>query len=222
MLLDLFCGAGGAAMGYHRAGFDIVGVDIAPQPNYPFAFIQGDALDQGSWGYSVGYRIDDFDVIHASPPCQGYSEMHNHRRQIHPRLIEETRRRLESWGGVYVIENVPGAKRHMRDPVRLCGSSFGLGVRRHRLFESNTPLQDLPCRHEWQLPRFKIYDHGRWYLARTAPVYGNGGCKADDRWAEAMGIDWMSRRELVEAIPPAYTHYLGAQIAARLEHEAAA
>lgn len=132
-LLDLFCGAGGAAMGYHRAGFEVVGVDIKPQPRYPFAFVQGDVL-------KPPVDTSAFDVIHASPPCQGYSTQTADPSR-HPRLIERVREMLVATGLQYVVENVEGARRAMRDPVRLCGSSFGLDLRRHRHFESNVVIE---------------------------------------------------------------------------------
>ncbi len=199
-LLDLFCGAGGAAMGYHQAGFDVVGVDIKPQPNYPFRFWQGDALDTDNW---PDWPID---AIHASPPCQAYSDMHG---SDGPRLIEPTRELLETTGLPYVIENVEGAPLH--DPIKLCGSMFDLDVERHRLFETNWAIGNhhWPCRHRIWAPRFDVYDHGKHYKARTVPVYGTGGGKAAEHWGHAMGIDWMTRSELAEAIPPAYTEWIG-------------
>ena len=130
-LLDLFCGAGGAAMGYHRAGFDdITGVDIKPMPRYPFKFIQGDALE-----YLAAHGAE-YDVIHASPPCQAYSIMQhaNHMRKDHPDLVDSVRDALKQTGKPWIIENVPGAP--LIDPILLCGLSFGLRVIRHRLFES--------------------------------------------------------------------------------------
>lgn len=145
-LLDLFCGACGAAMGYHRAGFDVAGVDIRPQPNYPFEFHQDDAFDvfdRISSGHHMSW-IDQFDAIHASPPCQAYSVANNiHGRKDHPELIEAARGLLQETGLPYVIENVPGAP--LIDPVTICGLSVGLNVKRHRLFETNFPLMVPPC-----------------------------------------------------------------------------
>jgi DNA (cytosine-5)-methyltransferase 1 len=205
-LLDLFCGAGGVAMGYHRAGFDVVGVDIKPQPNYPFRFWQGDALYTDNW--------PDFPIaaIHASPPCQAYSAMHG---STGPDLIGPTRELLEATGLPYVIENVEGAPLH--DPIKLCGSMFDLDVERHRLFETNWPLGDhhWPCRHQIWAPRFDFSDHGKNYKSKTVPVYGTGGGKAAEHWEAAMGITWMTRAELAEAIPPAYTEWIGSRL---LEH----
>lgn len=201
-LADLFCKAGGAARGYWLAGFDVVGVDIEPQPNYPYEFHQADAME---------YPLDGFDVVHASPPCQGYSTKTMNQSR-HPRLIAPVREMLERNGVPYVIENVEGARSEMVDPIRLCGSSFGLGVRRHRYFESNLPLEPLPCDHKAQVPQYDLYDHGRWYKSGVVHVFGTGGGKGKEHWPEAMGIDWMTNAELVEAIPPAYTEYLGEQV----------
>lgn len=203
-LLDLFAGAGGAAEGYHRAGFEVVGVDIDPQPNYPYEFHQADAVTFPYYG---------FDAVHASPPCQGYSTKTRDKSK-HPLLISVMRERLRSVP--FVIENVEGARSEMVEPIRLCGSSFGLDVRRHRLFESNWPLVAPPCNHRWQTPRFSVYDHKRHYLARTVPVFGEGGGKAREHWADAMGIDWMTDAEMAEAIPPAYTEWIGRQLHAYL------
>jgi DNA (cytosine-5)-methyltransferase 1 len=213
-LLDLFCGAGGAAVGYHRAGFEVVGVDINPQPRYPFEFHQGDALT---------FPLDGFDVVHASPPCQGYLNEHfrktpsGHVRRDHPRLIEVVRDRLIASGLAYVIENIPGARRCMRSPVMLCGSSFGLAVRRHRLFECSAPALSLPCQHprEPKYPTQYRPKNGQNPLSTVVQVYGNG--KGTWMWGPAMGIDWMRREELSQAIPPAYTEFLGRQLLAALE-----
>lgn len=139
-LLDLFCGAGGAAEGYRRAGFDdIVGIDLYPQPNYPFRFFEDDAM---AWGFDLGY----FDLIHASPPCQAYSSTRTLHENEYPRYVERIREFLVQAEVPYVIENVVGAP--LINPVKLCGSSFGLGVRRHRLFESNMALMSTGCRHD--------------------------------------------------------------------------
>jgi DNA (cytosine-5)-methyltransferase 1 len=214
-LLDLFCGAGGAAMGYHRTGFDILGVDIAPQPHYPFEFIQADALD---------FPLDGFDAIHASPPCQGYLNEHfrvtpsGHIRHDHPRLIEPIRDRLLATGRPYVIENIPSARRWLREPIQLCGSSFGLAVRRHRLFESNVPMMAQPCAHHLQRePKYATQfrpKNGQNPLACVMQVYGNG--KGAMHWPAAMGIDWMRRKELTQAIPPAYTEHIGPYLLAEV------
>jgi DNA (cytosine-5)-methyltransferase 1 len=207
VLLDLFCGAGGAARGYVEAGFEVVGIDHRPQPRYPYRFIQGDALDRALW--------PECDVIHASPPCQRYSQASKRWKgcaEAHPDLVGPTRFALGGSGRPFIIENVPGAP--LIDPIMLCGSMFGLGVRRHRLFESSAslPLTAPACDHASQPPRYWIYDHGRWYLSPVAHVFGHGGGKSKGDWPEAMGIDWMVNRELAQAIPPAYTRYIGGQI----------
>lgn len=207
-LLDLFCGAGGAAMGYHRAGFEVVGVDIKPQPNYPFEFHQADAPE-------AARRWERFDAIHASPPCQSFTA---YRRKGHgvgdgyPDLITDTRAHLRMIGIPYVIENVPGAP--LEDPVQLCGSSFGLDVRRHRLFETNWPLDVPLCDHSWQKPRFPPATN-RTNLRKTVEV-GVWRIPLETQQA-AMGIDWMTLPELSEAIPPAYTEHIGRQLLLALE-----
>ncbi len=207
LLLDLFSGAGGAAVGYYRAGFDVVGVDIKPQPRYPFDFILGDALNPP-------VDLNAFDAIHASPPCQAYSVLAAmHRRVDYPDLIEDTRRLLIASGLSYVIENVETAPLESEaglfgvSGVMLCGTAFKLGergmeLRRHRLFESNVVLASLPCCHR----------------LKTIGVYGHGGHTGKHRMAyrkeasEALQIDWMNRDEMCQAIPPAYTEWIGAQL----------
>jgi DNA (cytosine-5)-methyltransferase 1 len=193
-------------MGYHRAGFDVVGVDLNPQPNYPFEFHQGDAM---TW------PLDGFDVVHASPPCQDHSSLKSLQGGHGTAwMLPATRQRLREWGGIYVIENVVGAD--MPGAITLCGSEFGLSavckgdvkrqLRRHRLFESNVPLRRAGgCAHDGVQP---------------VGVYGNGGGGAmtrgykgtKDERREAMGIDWMSHKEIAQAIPPAYTEHIGLQL----------
>lgn len=209
LLLDLFCGAGGAAMGYSRAGFDVVGVDIKPQPHYPFEFIHCDALAYMERGPGLA-----FDAVHASPPCQRYSRATPHRtRANHPDLVPETRNALRSWGLPYVIENVEFAP--MPSAAKVCGSYFGLPIQRHRLFETSFACMGASCNH-YSLPKdIPIFRHGVWYMSRFVNVYGTGGGKARDKWAEAMGIDWMTPAELGQAIPPAYTEFIGSQL---IEH----
>jgi len=213
-LLDLFCGAGGAAMGYHRAGFDVVGVDLSPQPNYPFEFHQGDALEALD-GCLSGLFERDFDVIHASPPCQDYVQWNNlnavkwGNRVEHPRLIGPVRERLRDIGLPYVIENVVGSE--LDQPTMLCGSMFGLNVRRHRLFESSMLLmRPQRCRHT----RREIAVYGKldgrriWTRVDGSEVRA---ARTIEQAREAMGIDWMTWDEIKEAIPPAYTQFLGEQ-----------
>ncbi len=241
-LLDLFCGAGGAAVGYARAGFEVVGVDIKPQPRYPFEFHQGDALT---------YPLDGFDAIHASPPCQAFTALRSMwNARDHADLVDATRQRLAESGLPYVIENVPGAP--LREPIMLCGSMFGLGtgaaeLRRHRLFELFGFAVLTPrCQHYTRDLVIGVYGgHGR-DRRRTVGVYGDGNGRDYRRdplrpntvgvWgsaggrsvrdgtqqfstaerAEAMGIDWMTGDQLSQAIPPAYTYYIGCRLMAFL------
>lgn len=219
-LLDLFCGAGGAGMGYHRAGFDVVGVDINPQPRYPFEFHQGDALD------FVADNWREFDAIHASPPCQGYLNLGAVNRAMgrdyeHPDLIGHTRRLLVASGLPYVIENVSDARSQMLEPVRVCGTGLNLPLRRHRLFESNAKLNGVRCaHHRYTVPRYWTgwRPNGEHRLSTVVQVYGNAGGR--DEWPAAMGIDWMTAKEMCEAIPPAYTEWIGAQLLDALERAA--
>jgi DNA (cytosine-5)-methyltransferase 1 len=197
----MFCGAGGASMGYHLAGFDVVGVDIAPQPRYPFEFQQADAME---------FPLDGFDVIHASPPCQAYSA--NVARMAHdkPRLIEPLRERLMASNAEWVIENVVGAPLHF--PLLLCGAMFGLNTYRHRLFETGSFMLRRP-RH----PRHDVRGSraGHWVPGERISVAGN--CGPIDECKKAMGIDWMTRKELCQAIPPAYTKFVGTQLLSRIK-----
>lgn len=211
--LDLFSGSGGAAMGLSRAGFDVVGVDIKDQPNYPFDFIQGDALD----------FIEDltlfptvqYDFIWASPPCQAYSVgTQRWSPEKYPDLIPATRELLEASGLPYVIENVPGAP--LRNHVRLCGVMFDLRVVRHRHFESNFQFAaPKHRRHRDPIERPALDGTDRmvkrsWYMT----VAGHGGHSSSYKladWQDAMGIDWMTKAELVESIPPAYSEYIAQQ-----------
>lgn len=213
-LLDLFCCAGGAARGYQRAGFYVVGVDINPQPRYAGdEFIQADALS---------VLVGGFDAIHASPPCQanlrGLAAVNRGlgRAYDHVDLLAETRGFLRATWLPYVIEQ-PEQGAQMVDPVRLCGSSFGLPIRRHRLFESNVPLVGLRCDHAWQNEK-KYWTgwvkNGERQLSTVVQVYGNGANRHE--WGPALGIDWMDYRELREAIPPAYTEHLGRQLLAHI------
>lgn len=200
-LLDLFCGAGGAAMGYHRAGFEVVGVDIKPQPRYPFEFHQADAMT---------YPLDGFDAIHASPPCQRYMTGGLVNRQKHPDLLGLTRERLLVAGPPFVLENVPGAP--MRRDAVLCGSMFGLRVRRHRLFEIRPAVLVMaaPCDHSQPVTGVYGNPHG------TTGAWP-GMLPSDlQTWRAAMGIDWMTTAELAGAIPPAYAEHIGAVLLEQL------
>jgi DNA (cytosine-5)-methyltransferase 1 len=205
-LLDLYCKAGGASVGYARAGFEVIGVDIKKQKRYPYQFIQADALEI----LADKDFISQFDVIAASPPCQTYSAT-KHLRNAQGKstnkvdLIPQTREGLIASGKIYIIENVPGAP--LIDPVFMCGSSFGLKVRRHRQFESNVKLTGLSCNHKLQGKPVGVYGS-----MRDEIPGGGHTAKSLEEAREAMGIDWMLWGDLVEAIPPIYTEYLGKQI----------
>lgn len=209
-ILDLFCKQGGASMGYHRAGFEVVGVDIERQKRYPFEFIQADALE-------IMHDMDflrSFDALAGSPPCQTHSRT-KHLRDAQGKtttkvdLIPQTREAFQASGLPYIIENVPGAP--LLDPVQVCGSSFGLTVRRHRLFESNVPLVGTVCNHQAQGRPVGVYGSMRDEIPK-----GGHTAKSIEQAREAMGIPWMLWADLVEAIPPAYTEHLGRQLAAHM------
>ena len=248
-LLDLYCGGGGAAMGYSRAGFDeIVGVDNVHQPRYPFEFVQADALEY------LTEHVQEFDAIHASPPCQGYSIMHNLpwlRGRDYPLLILPTIEMLEGLGKPYVVENVMGARHGAKGLKKrgieahglragwLCGAMFGLPFYRHRLFATNWfwlapghPRHEAVIQSGWTLK-----DRANQVAYRESAGRDSGGltqpANSLARWqrngaqkngvgighakgcrlaAEAMGIDWMKREELTQAIPPAYTEFIGRQL----------
>ena len=249
-LLDLYCGAGGAAMGYARAGFEVVGVDLKPQPRYPFEFHQADAMT---------FPFTGFDAIHASPPCQGYSIMRNLpwlRDKDYPLLIEPTRERLIASGLPWVIENVMGAQRKANMQAGfLCGQMFGIPVLRHRLFQTSFFwLQPAHMPHWGQLRRTKngkVANNSMVMLpyGTGSPTPGQRGLHTAEEMAArvslsgvlernmrgkrtkgngaqapaanvghaagfelakvAMGIDWMNREELTQAIPPVMTEYVG-------------
>lgn len=229
-LLDLFCCAGGAAKGYADAGFEVWGVDLHPQPNYPYRFVQADALEYLDYMlWEIEHGIEPrFDAIHASPPCQGYLNLGAVNRALgrgyeHERLITVTRELVMSTDLPYVIENVADARKDMIDPVRICGTGLGLPLRRHRLFESNVPLVGVPCEHHrYTEPKYWTgwRPKGEHRLSTVVQVYGNAGGRAE--WPAAMGIDWMTPKEMTEAIPPAYTEHIGRQLAAHLQVKEAA
>lgn len=189
--LDLFCCAGGAGMGLHQAGFDVVGVDIEFQPNYPFKFVQADALT---------YPLDGFDFIWASPPCQAFTKAKKLQDNEHPNHIPAIRKRLQRTTKPYCIENVPGAP--LKSPALLCGSMFGLGVYRHRIFESNF---DIP---------FLLHTHSKQQVKMGRPVAEGDVIQVVGHFSnvpyarKAMGIDWMTQGELAQAIPPAYSQFI--------------
>jgi DNA (cytosine-5)-methyltransferase 1 len=203
--LDLFCGQGGASMGLFLAGFDVTGIDINPQPRYPFKFIQGDALNPP-------VDLSEFDFIWASPPCQASSIaslVQRNKGKVYPQLIPQTRELLVNSGKLYCIENVPGAP--LINPYRLCGTNFNLKVFRHRLFETSFPLAVPTCTHKGKKigeGYFSIAGGaGRWKSWGTVHRDINKG--SVDEWRDAMGIDWMCRKGLTQAIPPAYSEFIG-------------
>lgn len=211
-LLDLFCGAGGAAAGYAAAGFDVIGVDVVPQPRYPYEFRRGSAFDVRDFA--------EFDAVHASPVCKVHTSLKWFSGPEHTNQIPAVRRLLRRSGLPYVIENVVGAPLH--DPALLCGSMFGLAVRRHRLFELGGWTVAAPaCDHATQ-DAVKPYAVLRYHSGRpvvvpssVVGVYGGGqglGPGEVALWRQVMEIDWMTRRELAQAIPPAYTRWLGRRL----------
>jgi len=208
-LLDLFCGAGGAAMGYHRAGFTVVGVDHRPQPRYPFRLVEADAIEYAGRLARRGHR---FAAVHASPPCQHYSHL---RRKLwaeaeHPDLLDATRAALVELGVPYVIENIQGAP--LVEAVVLCGTSFGLRTRRHRYFEASFPILVPPCVHHGHRA-LEVHGHSGG-TSRRSGARGRGTV-AD--WREGLGIDWMTGDELTQAVPPVFTELIGHQLRRYLE-----
>lgn len=201
-LLDLFCGAGGAAMGYHRAGFEVVGVDIKPQPHYPFEFHQADAMI---------YPLEGFDVIHASPPCQRYSKSTAKKnRGNHPDYISLVRINLLKNGAHYVIENVPGAP--LRGDCVIVGAMVGLHmILRKRIFETNWSIFKLTPSYEYHNHVISVVGCG----TPTGSLHVWGRQISKQECSDAMGIQWMTRKELTQAIPPAYTEWIGRQL---IEH----
>ena len=215
-LLDLFCCAGGASMGYHQAGFEVTGVDIKDQPNYPFTFIKADVLEI----LKDKDFLNSFDVIHASPPCQGYSKatksdsiyVHYSQGKDTPKLIEPVRDALIATKKYYIIENVAGAKDHLIEPFKLTGYMFGMPIERTRYFECNFPVAKL--KNITKRGYSKKYAEEKGIDYRDMSVTGKSRRKGSiDTWREIMGMYWAGRGwELTEAIPPAYTKYIGEQL----------
>ncbi len=224
LLLDLFCGAGGCSVGYHRAGFDVIGCDIKPSPRYPFSCWEDDAmkiLDRLATGKRVrSFRASDFAVIHASPPCQRYSRaaFTADSKTRHPDLLTPVRSLLQAIGRPYMIENVDGAP--VQQAIMLCGLMFGLKVFRHRWFESSHLIM-VP---EHPSHRGKIIGKGGMCcvvghgggvsrrMKEQVDRHTHGGQQNKAEWVAAMGIDWMTRNELSQAIPPAYTEFIGKRL----------
>lgn len=201
--LDLFCCAGGASTGLHQAGFDVIGVDNRPQPRYPFKFVQADAMT---------YKLEGFDFIWASPPCQRYSDLakRNGNADDHPDLVPAMVERLNKSKAKWVVENVEGAP--LRRDLMLCGTMFpGLRVLRHRIFQANFRLKQ-PCHPDH--PLVHTFDRRKYHFGKTdetvdfVQVTGGGNCTIAAA-SDAMGIDWMTKAEINEAIPPAYAHHIG-------------
>lgn len=204
--LDLYCCAGGASRGLQMAGFHVTGVDCDPQPDYiGDAFVRADALS---------YPLEGFDLVWASPPCQAFTAYKRRKNHVRPRpnLIPQTRDRLRQWGGQWIMENVEGAP--LESPITLCGSMFGLDVRRHRLFETSFPVAQPSCAHHLQTPRFPPATN-RTNLRCTVEV-GVWRIPLDVQ-QRAMGINWMPLDKLSQAIPPAYAHWLAEQALAHRE-----
>lgn len=209
-LLDLFCCAGGAGKGYADAGFEVVGVDINPQPRYPFAFIQADVM-------TLDRRfLRFFDAIHASPPCQHYTPLGAlHPDKTYPDLVDATRAKLEDSGLPWVMENVMSAPLVKERSIVLCGSMFGLRTYRHRRFENNVGLVAPEHPKHTVLTATKQRKQ-RWAEGWNVSITGDVGVYVGP---EAMGIDWMNGQELCEAIPPAYTRFIGEQLLAHIQNE---
>jgi DNA (cytosine-5)-methyltransferase 1 len=216
-LLDLFCGAGGCSVGYHRAGFDVVGVDITLHPDYPLELIVADAMDVlADMDFLAG-----FDAIHASPPCPHYSvaTIATGTKANHPDLVPPVRELLRRSGLPYVIENVVGAP--LVDPVLICGRALGLDISRHRIFETNTAVLSAGCACDGR-PGVSIYGHSGEDRRRVDRIRPNGRpqyahvTKADA--VALMGVEWMTNRDdISDAIPPAYTEFIGSQLIDQLE-----
>lgn len=213
LLLDLYCKAGGCSVGYSQAGFDVIGVDIEPQPHYPFKFIQMDALE-----FMDTADLSEFDVIHASPVCKAYTYCNLSPTELYHKGIDDIRQRLLLSGLPFVIENVVGAKAYMNASLLLCGSMFGLRVKRHRLFEIGGTDLFIPPPARCDHSRKAISCVGRsiWDYELVGTPRKDGKSRPDSVPVQvgydAMNIHWMNMTELAQAIPPAYTEYIGARL----------
>jgi DNA (cytosine-5)-methyltransferase 1 len=219
-LLDAFCHKGGASMGYHLAGFDVVGIDIDDMNDaYPFEFVQGDAVR------FIEEHGAEFDAIAASPPCQAYTPLNAYNHKTYPDLIAPTREALLVTGRPYVIENVEAAAPELKDPIMLCGPMFGLRMYRHRLFETNWPLTAPAHR-----AHVELCSRNGYLPTEERPFMSIHGGKHSKAWqraaAEEMGMPWLAVKDggdtkaavraVCEAIPPAYTEYIGTYLMARV------
>lgn len=206
-LLDLFCCQGGAGEGYRRAGFEVHGVDNEAQPRNPHSFEQADAIE-----YLESRDLGEWDRIHASPPCQAYSRAFKHLAAPKPMLLDCTIELLKRWGGVWVVENVVGAPLATasdlfgRHGTEVCGSGLGLRVHRHRLFESSVPLVGPACNHA----ELAMNPHNQAGRDRIYAEFGRSDPEVI--WRQEMGVGWMDKHGGRQAIPPAYTEYIGAQL----------
>lgn len=225
-ILDLFCGDGGAGMGYHQAGFDVIGVDINPHPRYPFEFHQANAFDVLRAGGVGDWCLFEFAAIHASPPCQAYSVMRAKAKKDAPELVPPTQKALRKIEKPYVIENVPGAP--LDNPVQICGSAFGMRIywaqyeetlylRRHRLFEANWPIKGTECRHPVGISALSVTGNQAFIpqsirFKHKIPTTGF----PRDLTAKLMEMPWTRDRGVSEAIPPSYTCYIGKQLRGHL------
>lgn len=219
----MFCCQGGASNGYARAGWDVVGIDINPQPLYPYEFIQDDALEYLHWLISRSDWNGYTDAIHASPPCQFATVYGNNKAHVkgdHPNLIPATRELLQASGLPYVIENVEGARSHLIDPVRICGTGLGVRVRRHRYFETNWPLNGVPCDHGRFTDRIFPGSSNR-PNGRTVMNVGEYRVPLDTQ-REVMEMPWADLYGISQAVPPAYTEHIGRELRFWIDLEAAA
>lgn len=226
-LLDLYCGGGGAGKGYSDAGFEVTGVDLNPMPRYPFTFVQADALSCLA-GQVEEIDLAEFDVIHASPVCKGYTDCNLSPKERYEKQIGMVREHLLRIGKPYVIENVMGAKRDLKANLLLCASMFGLPMERHRLFEiGNTDtfiFPPAPCNHS--IAHISVVGHSVWDSRLEGTRRKDGRRRPDSVplaiGRKAMNISWMGIEELAQAIPPAYTEWIGRYLLTAIGNEVVA